>query len=239
MEINYQAKIISDSLNKNKVETYEITLLCNTTESLFFTKEAKDYYDVLSGKKENKSLNAINTSFGAIPRFPKVRGSTQKMNGKTIVHAVIGKHIFSYEEPELTWELLKETKDIKGFHCKLAKTTTDTNDTFFAWYTEDITIPEGPFRFKGLLGLVLEVYNKNKTIEFSAIEITKSDEIIEPLSYLDVIKTKNKRQYLETRKNYIENPSSYNGNIRLFDASGKEITNNIKEKLKKINVFLD
>ncbi|MBD8083707.1 GLPGLI family protein [Chryseobacterium caseinilyticum] len=239
MQITYQMNLISDSLQREKVKTAEFILLCNTTESVFYTKEAKDYYDNESGKKGSSTLNLINSSVGAIPRFPKHRESVHRNEGKTIVNTDVGKYIFTYEEPDLKWEILSQKKDILGYTCRLASAITDTNDTFFVWFAEDISIPDGPFRFKGLSGLVLEVYNTNRTIKFTAVGITKSEETIEPITYPNKIMTKNKEQYLEARKNYHANPSAYNGNLRIFDASGKETTYKMHERLKKINVFLD
>ena len=116
---------------------------------------------------------------------------------------------------------------------------TDTGETFYAWFTPDIPIADGPFRFKGLSGLVLEVYNKAKTIEIYATDIKKSEEIIEPLGYGDDIKAKSKNQFLEARKNYSENPSIYNGNLKVVDENGNDKTKMLKERIKKINTFLD
>jgi len=200
MEINYETKLIRDSLNKEKINFTNYTLLTNNTESAYFNREAKDFFNISDTKKEK---NVIMTSVGAIPKYPRSVGSVQKFNNQLIVSLPVGKYIYTFEEPELTWELLNETKDIKGFKCRLAKTITDTNDTFFAWYTEDIPIPDGPFRFKGLSGLILEVYNKNKTIEIYATDIKKSDENIASINYRNDVKTKSKQQYLDARKNYI------------------------------------
>jgi GLPGLI family protein len=239
MEISYETKLIPDSLNKKSIKQYEAVLLCNASESVYFSRDAKNFYSVLSGKKEDNGANVIKTALGTIPKYPKNNSSLYRSNGKLTASMPVGKYIFSFEEPELIWEILSDIKEIKGFKCRLAKTKTDTGDDFFAWYTEDIAIPEGPFRFKGLSGMVLEVYNKSRTIEIYATNIKKSDEIIEPIPYLSAVKAKNKKQYLEARKNYMDNPSVYNGDIRLFDASGTEITNRMKENIRKVNVFLD
>ncbi|WP_294322674.1 hypothetical protein [uncultured Chryseobacterium sp.] len=102
-----------------------------------------------------------------------------------------------------------------------------------------ITIPDGPFRFKGLSGLILEIYNKNKTIEIYATDIKKSNESIEPLNYGNDVKTKSKQQFLEARKNYLENPSMYNGNLKVVDSNGNDRTKMMAERLKKMNTFLD
>lgn len=232
MEINYETKLISDSLSKDKATIFASTLLCNNLESVYFSREAKAFYNGTSGE-------TISTSAGPIPKYPKSVGSVYKNNESLQVSLPVGKYVFTFDEPKLKWELLSETKDIKGFKSRLAKTTTDTGDTFFVWFTNDITIQDGPFRFKGLSGLILEVYNKNRTIEIYATDIKKSNEIIEPLNYGNDVKTKSKDQFLEARKNYTENPSIYNGNLKIVDSNGNDRTKIMSDRLKKMNTFLD
>lgn len=232
MEINYETKIISDSLNKDKVDIYTSTLLCNNKQSVYFSREAKAFYN-------GTSSQTISTSFGAILKYPKSVASIYKENETLTASLPVGKYIFTFEEPTLKWEILNDMKTIKGFKTRLAKTITDTGDTFFAWFTPDIPITEGPFRFKGLSGLVLEVYNASKTIEIYATDIKKSEEIIEPLHYRGDIKAKSKKQFLEARKNYSENPSMYNGNLKIVDENGNDKTKLLTERIKKINTFLD
>lgn len=232
MEIDYETKYVSDSLNIGNVKVFASTLLCNNVESLYCSKEAKAYY-------RGKSTETINTNAGVIPKYPKAVESFYKNSSSMIASLPVGKYIFSFEEPKLKWNILNETKEIKGFKCRLAVTTTDTGDQFFAWFTNDISIPEGPFRFKGLSGMVLEVYNKSKTIEIYATEIRKSEEIIEPLKYFNEVKGKTKEQFLEARKNFHDNPSMYNGNLKVVDENGNDRTKIMVDRIKKINVFLD
>lgn len=232
MEINYETILISDSLTRNKTTLYNSTLLCNNTESVYFSREAQSFYNGTSKK-------TVNTNLGAIAKYPKSVGSVYKAQDKLLVSLPIGRYIFTYEEPKLDWKVLDEIKDVKGFKCQLARADSDTGDTFFAWFTKDISIPDGPFRFKGLSGMVLEVYNKNKTIQIFATEIKKSDEKIEPLNYGNDVKTKSKQQFLEARNNYFQNPSMYNGNIKVLDSNGNDKTKIMTDRLKKTNTFLD
>ncbi|WP_189702578.1 GLPGLI family protein [Subsaximicrobium wynnwilliamsii] len=60
------------------------------------------------------------------------------------------------------WELQNETKKIDDFTCKKARANFRGSE-IIAWYTEDIGLPFGPWKFKGLPGLILEVYNVNDT----------------------------------------------------------------------------
>lgn len=232
MEINYETKITSDSLNREKVKVYSSALLCNNTESIYCSAEAKAYY-------KGNSTQTISTNYGNIPKYPKAVESIYKNNDVVTASLPVGKYIFTFEEPKLKWEILSDTKDIKGFKCQLAKTATDTGDIFFAWFTKDIPIQDGPFRFKGLSGMILEIYNKNKTIEIYATDIKKSEDFIEPLKYYNEVKAKNKQQFLEARKNFHENPSMYNGNLKVVDANGNDKTKTMTDRIKRINTFLD
>lgn len=63
--------------------------------------------------------------------------------------------------PNYSWNILeKETKKIGDFLCKKA-TTNFRGSEIIAWYTEELSIPFGPWKFKGLPGLILELYAIN------------------------------------------------------------------------------
>lgn len=238
MEIDYETKITPDSLNKNNQIITASTLYCNNVESVYYSKDAKNFYDILYKNKGGKTYSI--TNMAGMPRFPKERGSITKKDNKIIATLPIAKDIYEFEEPDLKWEILNDTKDIKGFKSRLAKTITDTGETFFAWFTEDISIQEGPFRFKGLAGMILEVYNKNKTIEIYATEIKKTDATIDPIYYGKAIKLPSKSLFLKTRKNYYEDPSGFIGNtVIVTDMNGNNLNKKIDENIKKTNVFLD
>ncbi len=123
MEINYETKMISDSLNREKVKVYSSALLCNNTESMYCSAEAKAYY-------KGNSTQTISTNYGNIPKYPRAVESIYKNNDVVTASLPVGKYIFTFEEPKLKWEILSDTKDIKGFKCQLAKTITDTGDVF-------------------------------------------------------------------------------------------------------------
>ncbi|MEY8758935.1 GLPGLI family protein [Chryseobacterium tongliaoense] len=239
LEVRYNMKFIPDSTNKNNASYAEVTLLCNENESLYFSRDAKKYYDYLYQKSKEMVGGKIN--LGTLPAYPKVRGNVYKSGNIITSTLPVSKYNYSFEEPQLKWELLNETKTIDGMKCNLAKTVTDTGDTFFAWYTQQYLFSEGPFRFKGLPGLIIKLYNKNNTVTIDAVEIKKSSEIIEPLSLGSVIKLKSKDEFLKARKTYYENPNinTFGDNIIITDDRGTDYTKRRKEQLSSQNVFLD
>lgn len=61
--------------------------------------------------------------------------------------------------PKISWNISEtESKKINNFTCYKA-TTVFRGSEIVAYYTPEIPIGFGPFKFKGLPGLILEVYN--------------------------------------------------------------------------------
>lgn len=100
--------------------------------------------------------------------------------------------------PEYLWEISnKETKKIGNFICKKA-TTNFRGSEIIAWYTEEINVPFGPWKFKGLPGLILELYNSNdntnhiwkvkkvKFLDNKNIDLEKNDKL-SIISYEQII----------------------------------------------------
>lgn len=239
MEVVYRMKFIIDSTKTDyPIYVDNLRLLFNKESSVYFSQDTKSYYEFI-----NKGISQMKDgkiSLGSIPMQPKVKGSVYKL-GETITATLpVGKYLYSFEEPKIEWQLLNETKEIKGIKCGLAKTTLDTGGIFFAWYTiKEYPFSEGPFRFKGLPGLILSVYNKNKTIEIDAVEIKKTQEEFEHYFSQMAIKIKNKGIFLKSRSEYFENPNiQSNPDIIIKDSNGNIINNNRKERLPN-NVFLD
>lgn len=55
-----------------------------------------------------------------------------------------------------------------GYTCQLAKATFKSR-TWYAWYSEDIPMNEGPWKLCGLPGLILRAYDQSKQYVFDAI----------------------------------------------------------------------
>lgn len=82
---------------------------------------------------------------------------------------------FEEEVPEIKWELFNETKKIGGFICKKA-TGKFRGRNYTAWYTEEIPVNAGPWKLKGLSGLILEVADDAGVYKAQAINISLGKE---------------------------------------------------------------
>ncbi|WP_157844215.1 GLPGLI family protein [Chryseobacterium sp. Leaf180] len=239
MEVSYRMKFFPDSLNLERSITVDnLILLFNDNSSVYFSKEARDYFTQL--KNGVSSSKNGNISLGVLPSLPKSRGSVYKSGEVITATLPVGRYFYSFEEPKLLWALLDEKTKINGIDCRLAKTLTDTGDTFFAWYTMEYPYSEGPFRFKGLPGLIIKVYNKNNTISIEATNLKETAESIEPFFNDGSIELKTKSIFLKQRKDYNDNPNIQNMNSNVtFRKDGVLLDNATSMKKIENNVFLD
>ncbi|MFY1045250.1 GLPGLI family protein [Chryseobacterium sp. GP-SGM7] len=237
VEVVYNFKIIKDSMNKSSIQESENVLLYNSNESIYYSKDEREYYQAITNG--GGSLSTIKTSMGNIIKYPKNRGQVYRNEGIIYMTLPLGFDNYEFSESIPVWEILPDRKKIKNIDCQLAKTISETGDVFFAWFAPEFVTTEGPFRFKGLSGLILEVYNKNKTIEISAIEIKKSSEEIKKIPYFRLVKIENKSKFLKARKDFMENPYIYMGEMQVLDSNGNNITRKKMERFTKENVFLN
>lgn len=115
-----------------------------------------------------------------------------------------------YKEPAqlFDWELQNDTMTIAGFLCQ--KAICDYGGRkWIAWFTSDIAFTSGPYKFQGLPGLILSVYDSQNHWKFNMREIDhpKGDYIVPMQKFSSYTPTdkeaffKNKHYY---RDNYME-----------------------------------
>lgn len=76
---------------------------------------------------------------------------------------------------DIKWELLDETKMFKGMQVQKA-VTNFRGRSYTAWFNPAIPIPDGPWKYRGLPGLIVEIYDEKKhiRIEMEAMQIPAS-----------------------------------------------------------------
>lgn len=90
------------------------------------------------------------------------------VQGKTLYLDVISLDSYQCEETVETpdWQLVPDsTKEILGYQCQMA-TTRFKGRQWTVWYTEDIPLDEGPWKLRGLPGLVLSAYDAKRQYVF-------------------------------------------------------------------------
>ncbi len=167
-KIDYEMMIYSGTSYDN----YTASLLFNDSFSRF-NYNSKDIGDRVT---ENK-VNDNNTSI-IIKKSDTTNYAIFNDLKKVVLYAVGGNEVIFENGTKQEWELVNEEKKIGNLVC--FKATCDFRGrSYTAWYAISIPIPLGPWKFKGLPGLIIELSDSKNEVIFSVkkIEIPFQSEV--------------------------------------------------------------
>lgn len=96
----------------------------------------------------------------------------EKGNVRTYNRERLSQYEGYYDEPYpgMKWALSQDTATICGFHCQKATCHYHGRD-FEAWFTSEVPIKYGPWKFGGLPGLVVKVYDIDHLYTFECTNV--------------------------------------------------------------------
>lgn len=115
---------------------------------------------------------------------------------------------YSYTEPmpQMQWALQEGDTLIAGYSCHKATTRFRGRD-YTAWYCESIPLSYGPYKFRGLPGLILCLYDSLRDYSYTLVGFQRvSEPIYRRQRNSFVVKWE---QLLKLKKNLAEHPESY------------------------------
>lgn len=129
----------------------------------------------------------------------------------------IGLQHYRYEEPAaLTWTIEPATATIVGYACQRA-TTTFGGRQWEAWFTREVPVGDGPYKFYGLPGLIVKVGDTRGHYLF---ELTQLRQLVPPVAIAPpetgaklITKTEYRRGKAEYERNGLAQLMA-SGNIR-------------------------
>ena len=136
---------------------------------------------------------------------------------KILVQDAIAKEYYKYieEMPLQSWKIEEDTMNIIGYPCQKAICKWRGRE-YVAWFTIDIPVNDGPYKFCGLPGLIMKVEDSEQLFCFTIQGIRKE---------------KNKGIYLAKPRD--DNKNEYK------DADRKEVLNkkakNIRSMIRRLN----
>lgn len=86
--------------------------------------------------------------------------------------------------PTQSWTIRNEKLTINGYVCQKA-TCRFRGRSYTAWFTQDIPISNGPWKFGGLPGLILKVYDNKRLYTFECVKIEQTKFQIKKYEYKD------------------------------------------------------
>ena len=233
----YNTTMKIDSVNIVK----DVTVLeINDKNNLFFSEE---YLRI------DSLNNASNTFQFAYPKFKRVTIWNNNDNSFDIQNKISMNYYQYNKKISIKWELMEEKKKIGTYTVQKALGKYGGRN-WIAWFTNEIPLPFGPYVFKDLPGLILEIYDDTDSYHFSFVEninfetTLPTDQMLE--KYLGrhkfVIKD---TEWKQIQLNYYNNPipEYKEGNAMMVRENGtqytardyREMEQNIQQSIRRYN----
>ncbi len=182
-----------DSLNLDNVRNQEMWLFLGKNISCFVSKSHYIDIQAMSKHKSRAEIELWHDNYG--PYNPRSLYHIYKNYSKakiTFIKPTLN-GTFKYEEnlDDFNWKLTQDTSTIGGYFTQ--KACCDFGGRkWTAWFSPEIPFKDGPYKFNGLPGLIVKIYDSREHYVFELIGI----EIAEP----DLMITINDYPYIKTTK---------------------------------------
>lgn len=205
IEVQYEYSFVRDTADSDQNHRFKELMLLdfNSNTSIFYSQQYAAAREAIKRATSAAQTSAnVEVRAADLPKY-KVGYSVYRQGSKIYFTSNVNRDFFTFENTYLDWNTnYKEVKTILGYKCNKA-TTKFGKRVYTAWYTKEIPISEGPYRFKGLTGLVLEVGDAKKYHFFTAIGIEKKEVEIVPIQKGIPV---TREQYIKKREEFKSNP---------------------------------
>lgn len=223
-------------------------LLANVSESKFYSP-LTEYIDSLQSTPEG------NAKYSEITRNAYVSGKTNEIprrdgsyyifknlrGNKVKYYDVNGVEKYCYEEeiPQINWELTDSTKNVIGYECQMA-TGYLHGRKWEVWFTTDVPVMNGPWKFGGLPGLILEATDDSKLYNFKATGIQQTERTMIPMYSVEDYETVSRTEFLKAKRKFTDNPmGTINAQLSSSGISIEGAGDEIKFKSRKEVDFIE
>jgi len=191
-------------------------LLVNPDESVFRAKKRGVLDSVLQASLEGKSST---NNFGLIranqtPINYYIYKTADSIITQEDYQLGFNKEQFYIEKKIFDWQISPDTITIGGMKCQQA-TTDFGGRKWIAWFAPEVPINDGPYKFRGLPGLIVKVYDSKEQWSFNLRSLRKIQrKVTVKFDRNDPPDFMQKKEVFANKKYYIRN------RMKIEEASG-------------------
>ena len=170
----YQVTMKSDSTDKANATIETARLDISPEKSLFYGEGRIKRDSVMQRMRETRNFdrNAMQNLRSSIDYIVE----KDLIKNITYFKTRLGRDQYTYEEDrKMDWKILPETVKIGEYEAQKAETTF-AGRKWYAWFTQDIPFQDGPYKFKGLPGLIVKVEDAKGDYSFDLQQSKKITE---------------------------------------------------------------
>lgn len=222
-----QFKIIYEYKNSNdsifgKIRNYMVLETSKSNTQSVFYNELKMSNDSLLNRMNFNDLQKVEIKkYNPILTYSIFKNANS--NNKIYRNNLFGIHIKLIDNEKIIWKIVSDKMIISNYECQKAICTIN-GTSWEAWFTDEIPIPDGPYKFDGLPGLIIKIVDKEHKHQFELVELRKNATPINRIIPKSE-KTINKSKLIEL----INGSSDVNKNIKTMNVGVDGIYFNMKD----------
>lgn len=176
LDVYYKAVHVNDTNNRDKPLVEQMLLQLGQTGSKYIRAASKPVKRPPEPAGSGPVIVAVGRPLAVVygPSITDVELFQYPADGKMNITATLGTYDYVMELalPKIDWKISEESRKIGGYNCQ--KATADfAGRSYTAWFTSELPFRNGPWKFSGLPGLILEVEDAKKEVQFLFKEINK------------------------------------------------------------------
>lgn len=230
IQYNLEYSIFGDNLDTKQTEV--LYLFSSPQTSVFMNHNAAKADEIKKNVERMMQSGSIDMNKAGHKSSDFPLEIYKNLNeGKTMAKNKLAEKNYIYHESQvpLDWNITSESKDYSGYQVQKATTSFAGRD-YEAWFTMEIPLPDGPYVFSGLPGLIVELYDTQNHYHFTLLSVQKMEE---PKNWeLGKVEEVSKEEYREIRTKVAENQKRSNpflshgpeAKIEIRGADGREIS---------------
>ena len=163
-------------------------------------------------------IDSINTKFGEqssrmnsmIDQVLLRKRNTNE--NKTFHNGAMNDYFAIVSKDKMNWRILKETREVESYKLQKAITQFGGRE-WIAWFSTELPFQEGPYKFRGLPGLIFELTDSENEFSYKLIKSQNLKQTYETINFLETHYGQkplliNLKQYHKIMLDYYNEPAS-------------------------------
>jgi len=131
------------------------------------------YYDYDTYRKDSILQSKVKLSSGERLISGNFTPYVEKNSSDIVYYTSLGSDSYKVADKRpMDWKILPDREKIGTYDCQ--KAVLDFGGRkWTAWFTDEIPIPDGPYKFHGLPGLIVKIEDQSNSHKFELIQVTQ------------------------------------------------------------------
>lgn len=230
-EFTYLLQYKPNTINKDYVYKELFSLQISDKRAFFISDNRLKFDSIFTTQFNNKKDGAFNVDMRALPPS-KFKFLIIQTNDNSQFYEAAGMTLLSYNSPVINnWKLVDETKVINSILCKKAEVSYKGRE-WIAWYSTEIPLPYGPYKFSNLPGLIVKITDKTGDYDFELVKSVSSSNLKGKLVRINKARYHNAK--LVTKKDLTQALINARENVKYeLERTGTVFSDN--QKIQKIS----